>query len=382
MKTKLLSLALTAAIAVTAFAGCENIPAIPEPTEAPAASEKAATPPKIPEGKPYIAVIAKGFKHQFWQSVYAGAKDASAKYDVEITFDGPDSEDDIATQVAMMDSALRKKPDALALAALDTASLEAQVNRALAAQIPIIAFDTGVPDAPEGAVRSTARTNQEHAGALAAQEMFNESDISDLIEEATSEEPVVIGVLVQDTVTPAIVSRVNGFVDEFSHLAESIHPDAVEISGHRLWAQDCEEATIVRIDVDVVNGAAAEDMQSAALNLLESSERLKGVFCSSEPVANALLAATADGTDLDRANGEYSDVVVIGFDSGNVQQNAVRNNYFYGAVAQDAYMTGYLCVELAVKAINGEGLDETADAGSRFYNSANMDSPEIASLLY
>jgi ABC-type sugar transport system substrate-binding protein len=60
----------------------------------------------------------------------------------------------------------------------------------------------------------------------------------------------------------------------------------------------------------------------------------------------------------------------------------VRNRYFYGAIAQDAYMTGYLCVELAVKAINGEDFDELADAGSRFYNSANMDSPEIASLLY
>jgi ribose transport system substrate-binding protein len=382
MKTRLLSLALSAVIAVSAFTGCSNIPTLPRPAEAPAASQKPATPPEIPEGKPYIAVIAKGFKHQFWQTVYSGAKDASAKYDVEITFDGPDSEDDIETQIAMMNAALGKKPDALALAAIDTESLETQINRAMAANIPIIAFDTGVVDAPEGAVLSTARTNQEHAGALAAQEMFNESGIADLLEEATAEEPVVLGVLTQEAVTPAVVARVNGYVEELYHLCDSILPDAVEIRGHRLWELDCEEPTIVRIEVAVADRPEAEAVQDAALELLESSEHLAGVFCASEAAANGMIAATADGTDLDRSSGEYSDVIVIGFDSGNAQQNAVRNSYFYGSVAQDAYMTGYLCVELAVRALNGEELDETADAGSRFYKSANMDSPEIASLLY
>jgi ribose transport system substrate-binding protein len=185
-----------------------------------------------------------------------------------------------------------------------------------------------------------------------------------------------------DASADAVVKRVNGFVNELFHLADSIHPDAVEIRGHRLWEQDCDEPTIVRIEVVVANSASAEDIQTEARHLLEYSEHLAGVFCASESAANALLAATADGTDLDRSSGEYSDLIVIGFDSGNMQQNAVRNNYFYGSVAQDAYMTGYLCVELAVRAINGEELDETADAGSRFYNSANMDSPEIASLLY
>jgi ribose transport system substrate-binding protein len=60
----------------------------------------------------------------------------------------------------MMDSALGKKPDAIALAALDAVSLETRLNRAMAAGIPVIAFDTGVLEAPDGAVLSTARTNQ------------------------------------------------------------------------------------------------------------------------------------------------------------------------------------------------------------------------------
>ncbi len=42
--------------------------------------------------KMYIPVMAKGFQHQFWQAVKAGADAAAADYGVEIYFDGPASE--------------------------------------------------------------------------------------------------------------------------------------------------------------------------------------------------------------------------------------------------------------------------------------------------
>ena len=34
-------------------------------------------------------------------------------------------------------------------------------------------------------------------------------------------------------------------------------------------------------------------------------------------------------------------LVVIGFDTGATLKNAIRNQWFYGAVAQDTYMIGY-----------------------------------------
>jgi ribose transport system substrate-binding protein len=72
--------------------------------------------PALAESKPYIAIISKGFQHQFWQTVALGAKDAAAKYDVEITFDGPPSESDIQVQIDMLNAALAKNPKALCLA--------------------------------------------------------------------------------------------------------------------------------------------------------------------------------------------------------------------------------------------------------------------------
>ena len=55
----------------------------------------------VAQDKPYIAIVSKGFQHQFWQVVAKGAQAAAEQYGVEITFDGPPTESDIAIQVDM-----------------------------------------------------------------------------------------------------------------------------------------------------------------------------------------------------------------------------------------------------------------------------------------
>ena len=80
-------------------------------------------------GKMYIPVMAKGFQHQFWQAVAKGSQDAADKYGVEIYFDGPASETEIAAQVNMIEQEMAKNPKALALAALDVAGAPAQARK-------------------------------------------------------------------------------------------------------------------------------------------------------------------------------------------------------------------------------------------------------------
>jgi ribose transport system substrate-binding protein len=72
---------------------------------------------------------------------------------------------------------------------------------------------------------------------------------------------------------------------------------------------------------------------------------------------------------------------VIGFDAGKAQKAAVRNKYFYGAITQDPYNIGFQAVELAYKAVKGEPVADV-DTGAKFYDSTNMDQPDIAQLLY
>ena len=332
--------------------------------------------------KPYIAMVSKGFQHQFWQTVLAGANDAAAKYNVDITFDGPPSESDISTQIDEINADLAKNPAALCLAALDTQSVTEQLNTAKDKGIPVIGFDSGVPNAPEGTILSTASTNNEAAGALAADQIFTLPQIQSAIQAATSDAPVVIGVMSQDATSASVTGRTIGFLNEMTRLCEIAKPGEVAITGHDKYAKaSASGKTTIELNVSVPPSTSSSDCQNLAAGVLAKSN-LIAAFCSNEATVGGILAATTDGQDLDKVNGKYKDLVVVGFDAGAAQKNAVRKGYFYGSVTQDPYMIGYLSVELAVKAINKEAIDPIVDTGCQFYTMANMDNAGISNLLY
>ncbi|MDR1262224.1 MAG: ABC transporter substrate-binding protein [Oscillospiraceae bacterium] len=331
---------------------------------------------------PYIAVISKGFQHQFWQTVYAGSKDAAEKYGVEITFEGPPSESDIQIQIDMLNAAITKNPSALALAALDTESVIEQLLAAKEKGVPVIGFDSGVPNAPEGTILSTASTDNEAAGALAAEKMFEIESVKAAIEAATPEAPITLSSFSQDATSGSIVGRTVGYINKMYELVNEVKPGQVAITGHDKYLKPSESGSVaVEIQVTVPASTNVQDCQTSAQGILANSN-LVSIFCSNSGSVDGVLAATADGSDLDKTNGKYKDLVVIGFDSGAPLKNAVRNQWFYGAVTQDPYMIGYYAIELAVKALNGETIDETVDTGCQFYTYENMDEPSIAQLLY
>jgi len=360
-------------------AGSQPAPATEaaQQTAQPATEENSAVPEDI-----YIAVISKGFQHQFWQTVYAGSQDAAAALGISITFEGPASESDISDQVDMLNGALAKNPNAIALAALDTDSVTAQLNSALSAGVPVIGFDSGVPNAPAGSIVSTASTDNYAAGELAAEEMFKEASFNERLSAATADNRAVIAVQSQDATSASILDRTNGFIDKMTELASAVHPGGIEVVGHDVFNKAAEGDVIITIKVTVPPSTSYTDAQNAAQSMLQNTDNLIGYFVSNEASVTGLLAATNDGTDLDREKGTYKDLIAIGFDAGSTQKIAVANKYFYGSVTQDPYMIGYYAVELAYKAIMGEQIDEIVDTGCKFYTSENMEQPDIAQLLY
>jgi ribose transport system substrate-binding protein len=331
--------------------------ATPAPTTAPSTA------------KPYIAIVSKGFQHQFWQTVYAGAKDAAAKYNVDITFEGPPSESDISTQVDELNAAMAKKPVALALAALDTTSVTQQLSQCKANGIPVIGFDSGVPNAPAGTILATAATNNEAAGAVAADHIFAEPGVNAAIKAATEDKPVVIGVESQDVTSASLAGRTKGFIDEMVKNAETLQAGKVEVKGH------------VKYEKAATSGKAAVTIQlavSPSSSVTDCTTTAQSLLALPNMVA---LFATNSGKDLDRTSGKYKNLIVVGFDAGKTLKAAVRNKWFFGAITQDPYMIGYLSVELAYQAYKGQAVADK-DTGCHFYDSTNMDQPDIAKLLY
>jgi len=319
----------------------------------------------------YISVISKGFQHQFWQAVMAGSDQAALDLNVEIYFDGPEGEAAIADQVNMINVELAKNPDAIALAALDTSAVLSQLQDAFDRGIPVVGFDSGVPDAPAGQIAANASTDNEAAAALAAEHMFPE--IEDAIDAATSASPVVISVLSQEVVSASITGRTKGFAERMFDLAGAVN-DSVAITGGYAAINKGDSDAAVRIDVVVGATPDITDMTIAG-NAVLNAENLLGVFMSNEGAVAGLLAAINAGARVPDG------VLLVGFDAGSAQKGAVREGLFFGAITQDPFQIGYQAVVLAVAAARGESVSDV-DTGARWWDSSNMDNPDIALLLY
>ncbi len=368
----LLTVILAMLLAMTACAG-STATTTAKPAETSAAAAETTTAAAASGEKPYIAVVSKGFQHQFWQTVYKGAQDAADKLGVTITFEGPPSESDIQAQVQMLDSALAKKPAAIALAALSTESVTDQLNKALSSKIPVIGFDSGVPNAPAGSVYANASTDNKAAGALAAENIY--PAIKDKLAAGVAGTPIRIGVLSQDAVGESVVSRTQGFCEKMVELVKAGGIADVAVIGHDKFKSGDEKTAKVVIDVAVSATTGATDLASAGTALL-GKPNLVAAFGSNQGAAEGLLDSSNEGADFAKKG-----ILAVGFDAGKRQKAAVADGGFFGSITQDPYNIGYKAVELAVKAINGESVADI-DTGAKFYTKDNMAQEDIAMLLY
>jgi len=82
-----------------------------------------------------IAVIPKGTTHQFWKSVYAGAKKSADDYkaqgiDVDLIWKGPLREDDREQQIQVVEGFVSQGVNGIVLAPLDNKALVRPVEEA------------------------------------------------------------------------------------------------------------------------------------------------------------------------------------------------------------------------------------------------------------
>lgn len=317
--------------------------------------------------KKQIAVVAKGFQHQFWKAVEQGTQKAGEEFNAEITFQGPDSESNIAQQVEYLNAAIDQDPDAICFAALDTQASLDSISNAQSKDIPIVGFDSGVPDAPEGAVKANASTDNYAAAGIAAEKMY------ELIKDKVTDPQgtVRIGVVSQESNSQSIVDRTKGFIDKLSEL---IGEDKVSVEGHQSLAHKVDGAKVI-IDLAIPAEVKDSDAAGVATALLEKNDII-AIYGSNEFAANAIITAN-EGTDALGAD----KVIAIGFDSGQKQIDAIKNGLFVGSVTQNPVEIGYQAVKLAVEAADGKEVSDV-DTGALWYNSDNMEDENIKPCLY
>lgn len=286
----------------------------------------------------YIPIISKGFQHQFWQAVKAGAEQAGQELGVRITFEGPETESQVDKQIEMLQAALDKKPSAIGFAALDSQASIPYLKKAQENNIPVIAFDSGVEsDIPV----TTASTDNMAASALVADKMAkligNEGKIAMVVHDQTS----VTG-----------VSRRDGFKKQI----EDKYPN-IEI-----------------VDIQYGGGDHLKSTDLAKA-MMQAHPDLKGIFGANEGSAVGVINAV---TEMKKEG----QIVVVGFDSGKAQIDAIKNGTMAGAITQNPVGIGYETVKAAVAAIKGEKVEPQIDTGFYWYDKNNIDSDEIKAVIY
>ena len=328
MKTgkKLAFVAAAAAVALM-LAGCSNGAATDDSSNGGDSKEL------------YIALVSKGFQHQFWQAVKQGAESKAKELGVKVTFEGPASETEVDSQLQMLQAAIDKKPDAIGYAALDPEACIPLMEAAEAAEIPVVQFDAGCNS--EYPV-SIAKTDSLGAGALAATHM------AELIGDKGE-----VGIVGHSQINSTGVERRDGFVNEM----KENHPD------------------IKIVDIQYGDG---DHLKSAdiAKAMIAAHPNLKGLYGTNEGSAIGIVGAVGE---LGLKAGELT---VIGFDSGQAQIDAITNGMMAGAITQNPIGIGEQTVQAAFDAINGKTPEKVIDTGYFWYDKTNLEDAEIAAVLY
>ena len=284
----------------------------------------------------YIPLISKGFQHQFWQAVKSGAEKAAKDLNVRVTFEGPETEAMVDKQIDMLSAALAKKPQAIGFAALDSKAAIPLLKKAQADKIPVVAFDSGVDsDIP----LTTATTDNKAAAALAADKM------AELIGKEGD-----VAVVAHDQTSRTGIDRVDGFVGRMKEAYPKIKVVSVQYGGgDHLKSTDVTKS------------------------ILQGNPNLKGMFGANEGSA---IGVVNGAREMKRK------LVIIGYDSGKQQKDAIMSGAMAGAITQNPVGIGYKTVEAAVKALKGEKLPKVIDTGFYWYDKSNISDPKIAAVLY
>lgn len=325
-------------------------------------------------------MMVKSFQSTYWDAAQEGMKKAAEELGVTYTAQGPNSESDIADQVNMINTAISSNPVGLGLAACDTSSVLDALQECADKGIPVVTFDTGVDNAPEGSVVCNVATDNAQAGAVAAENMY--AAIKDVI--ANAEGQVIIGEVNQDATAQNIQQRGTGFIDKMIELLQA-DGKTVAVTGNEFYVNaatgaDAEEADAdVVIEVKVPAQTTVELCSTEAQSIL-SKENCIAIFGSNQVAAEGVLAANANLNVLgsDPANG---DVVGVGFDAGSIIKAAVQDGTFIGAVTQSPLMMGYYAIYALTAAANGQELQDVPTDGY-WYDATNMEDEDIAPNLY
>ena len=323
-------------------------------------------------------MMVKSFQSTYWDAAQEGMKKAADELGVTYKAQGPNSESDIADQVNMINTAIASNPKGLGLAACDTSSVLDALNECVSKDIPVVTFDTGIADAPEGSIACEVCTDNAQAGSVAAENMYNA--IKDVV--ANAEGQVIIGEVNQDATGQNIQQRGGGFIDKMIELLQA-DGKTVAVAGNEFYVNAAKNADATEADADVVIQVAVPAQTTVELCATEASNIMNkkdtiAMFGSNQVTAEGLLTANQNLDVLGAGDGK---ILGVGFDAGSTQKAAVKDGTLLGSVTQAPVDQGRIAIETLNDICEGKEVKDVETA-CYWYDAETMEDAEIAPNLY
>jgi ribose transport system substrate-binding protein len=295
--------------------------------------------------RPRIAVIPKGTTHEFWKSVHAGGVKAAQDGGVDIVWKGPLKEDDLKSQIDLVQSFVAQGVSGIVLAPLSDTALRGAVKAAKGAKIPVVIFDSDLQGDDHA---SFVATDNEAAGKLAGDEMARVL--------ASQAAPRNVVVLRYQEGSASTSHREKGFLN-----AIKAHPEITVVSDNQYAGATTESAFATSESLLAAQKAAAGGVS--------------GVFAPNESTTFGMLLAL-------RKAGLAGKVHLIGFDASAKLTEALGGGDIDALVVQDPFRIGELAVKTMAQVLRGEAVEKRIDTGATLVTKAKLGDPAIQALLH
>lgn len=322
-----LSVALIAAMAAgMMFTGCSQDGVTSQAGGTSAAASAASTASAAAKsGKKNVTLILKNLTNPMWVAVRKGAEEAARKEGVNLTVLAPTQSESNEEQISEVEQSIAKGESAIVLVPADSSGIVPAVEKANAANIPVINVNTKV-DTSSGAKVVTFIACDNYTASLS---------VAEKLSSLMNQEGSVI-ILEGKAGAQSSVDIVKGANDTFK-----------KYSG-----------------IKVVASQTADWDRSKAMtvtqNLLQAHPDVKAIFAANDEMAMGAVQAVSQA-------GKAGKILIAGLDANDDAKKAVDAGTMAVTCDKNGHDQGYEGVEAAVKVLNGESVDATMNVKTSLY---------------
>ena len=265
------------------------------------------------DSKEYIAGIAKAVNSDFWHNVNNGVLSAVTEYNVTVTFEGPENEENYYAQNSLIENAVKNGADAIVLSPIDYNNSVDTVNAAVRAGVNVIAIDS---DVNSDAVSLFIGTDNIAAGKEAGKAA---------VDGFSADSEIIIGLVNYNANTDNGNQREKGFREYIGTVSNA------------------------RIAASVTAESNEESATAAAEKLLKQNPRINVIVGFNEWMTLGVGNAVKN-------LGLSKKVRSVGFDSNLISVGMLETGEMDALIVQNPFAIGYLGIEKAAALISGESL--------------------------